>query len=93
MRGHGSHIWMCVALVLVALALVLSSGSAAFFVLPLLGCMLMMGAMMGAWAAAAAAPTAGGVGPRVRSVSATSIGAGARDRTNPPWRVGYCDLA
>lgn len=46
MRGHGTHIWMCVALVVVALALVLSTGSAAYFVLPLLGCMLMMGAMM-----------------------------------------------
>lgn len=46
MRGHGAHIWMCVALVVVALVLVLSTGSSGFFVLPLLGCMLMMGAMM-----------------------------------------------
>jgi hypothetical protein len=46
MRGHGTHIWMCVALVVVALVLVASTGSGTFFVLPLLGCMLMMGAMM-----------------------------------------------
>ena len=37
---------MCVALVVVALVLVLSTGSSGFFVLPLLGCMLMMGVMM-----------------------------------------------
>lgn len=46
MRGHGAHIWICVAIVVVALALVLSTGSSGFFVLPLLGCMLMMGVMM-----------------------------------------------
>ena len=46
MRGHGTHIWMCVALVVVALVLVLATGSGAYFVLPALGCMLMMGAMM-----------------------------------------------
>ena len=41
MRGHGAHIWMCVAVVLV-----LATGSGAWFVLPALGCALMMGAMM-----------------------------------------------
>lgn len=46
MREHGVHMSMCVALVVVALVFVLSTGSAAFFVLPVLGCMLMMGAMM-----------------------------------------------
>ena len=46
MRGHGAHIWMCVAVVAVALVLVLVSGSGTWFVLPALGCALMMGAMM-----------------------------------------------
>ena len=46
MRGHGAHIWMCAALVVVALVLVLSTGSAGYGVLAVLGCMLMMGAMM-----------------------------------------------
>ena len=46
MRGHGAHIWMCAAAVAVALVLVLATGSGAWFVLPALGCALMMGAMM-----------------------------------------------
>ena len=46
MRGHGAHIWMCVAVVAVALVLVLASGSGTWFLLPALGCALMMGAMM-----------------------------------------------
>ena len=46
MRGHGAHIWMCVAVVAVALVLVFATGSGAWFVLPFLGCALMMGAMM-----------------------------------------------
>ena len=46
MRGHGAHIWMCVAVVAVALVLVLVSDSGTWFLLPALGCALMMGAMM-----------------------------------------------
>jgi len=46
MRGHGAHLWMCVALVVVVLVLVLSTGSTAYYALPFLGCVLMMGAMM-----------------------------------------------
>ena len=46
MRGHGIHVmWMCGAMVLVALVLVLATGSAGFL-LPVIGCMLMMGVMM-----------------------------------------------
>jgi hypothetical protein len=37
--------WMCVAMVVVALVVVLATGSA-LYILPALGCMLMMGAMM-----------------------------------------------
>ena len=45
MRGHGVHMWMCAAMVAVALVAVLVTGSA-WYILPALGCMLMMGAMM-----------------------------------------------
>ena len=45
MRGHGAHIWMCAAVLLAALVIVLATGNA-FFIIPALGCMLMMGAMM-----------------------------------------------
>ena len=45
MRGHGTHMWICVAMVVVALVVVLATGSA-LYILPALGCMLMMGAMM-----------------------------------------------
>jgi hypothetical protein len=45
MRGHGAHVWICAAMVVVALVVVLATGSA-LFILPALGCMLMMGAMM-----------------------------------------------
>ena len=37
--------WMCVGMAAVALVVVLATGSA-FFIVPALGCMLMMGAMM-----------------------------------------------
>ena len=37
--------WMCVGMAAVALVVVLATGSA-FFLVPALGCMLMMGAMM-----------------------------------------------
>ena len=45
MRGHGMHMWMCGAMVLVALVFVLATGSA-YFLLPVIACVLMMGAMM-----------------------------------------------
>ena len=45
MRGHGMHMWMCGAMVLVALVVVLATGSA-YFLLPVIGCVVMMGAMM-----------------------------------------------
>jgi hypothetical protein len=45
MRGHGAHMWMCGAMVLVALVVVLATGSA-YVLLPVIGCVLMMGAMM-----------------------------------------------
>ena len=52
MRGHGAHMWMCTAMVVVALVVVAAMGNG-FLILPALGCMLMMGAMMwmmmGAW--------------------------------------------
>jgi len=46
MRGHGTHMWLCAAVVAVALVLVLATGSGAWALLPLLGCAVMMGAMM-----------------------------------------------
>ena len=66
MRGHGAHIWMCVALVVVALVLVLSTGSGAFVVLPFLGCMLMMGAMMWMMMGGMGGRGGGGSGPSDR---------------------------
>lgn len=45
MRGHGAHMWMCAVMVVVALVVVLATRSA-LYVLPALGCMLMMGVMM-----------------------------------------------
>jgi hypothetical protein len=45
MRGHGMHTWMCGLMVLVALVFVLATGSA-YFLLPVIGCVLMMGVMM-----------------------------------------------
>jgi hypothetical protein len=45
MRGHGAHVWMCAAMVVAALVIVLATGSA-LYIIPALGCMLMMGAMM-----------------------------------------------
>lgn len=45
MRGHGMHMWICGAMVLVALVVVLATGSA-YYLLPAIGCVLMMGAMM-----------------------------------------------
>ena len=45
MRRHGMHMWMCGAMVLVALIVVLATGSV-FALLPAIGCVVMMGAMM-----------------------------------------------
>ena len=45
MRGHGMHMWMCGAMVVVAVILVVATGSA-YWLLPVIGCVLMMGAMM-----------------------------------------------
>src|SRR3954468_18349065 len=42
MRGHGKHMWMCAAMIGVALVLALVTGSG-FYLLPVVGCMLMMG--------------------------------------------------
>ena len=45
MRGHGTQMWMCVAMVVIALVLVAATGSG-LYILPAVGCVLMMGAMM-----------------------------------------------
>lgn len=45
MRGHGAHVWMCAAVIVVAFVLVLATGSGGWLLLPL-GCLLMMGVMM-----------------------------------------------
>ena len=45
MRGHGMHMWMCAAMLLGALIVVLVTGSA-FALLPVIGCVLMMVVMM-----------------------------------------------
>ena len=45
MRGHGLRMWMCGVMVLVAVAFIIVTGSA-LFLLPVAGCVLMMGAML-----------------------------------------------
>ena len=45
MRGHAAHMWMCGAMVVVALGVVATSGNALAF-LPVVGCVLMMVVMM-----------------------------------------------
>ena len=45
MRGHVAHMWMCGAMVVAALAIVLFTGST-LAVLPVIGCVLMMVVMM-----------------------------------------------
>jgi hypothetical protein len=45
MRGHGAHMWMCGAMVVGALIIVLATGNALAF-LPVIGCVLMMVVMM-----------------------------------------------
>ena len=45
MRGHGTHMWMCGAMVVGALIVVLSTGNAFAFI-PVMGCVLMMLVMM-----------------------------------------------
>jgi hypothetical protein len=45
MRGHGAHMWMCGAMVAIALVVVAATGNA-FVLLPALGCVAMMAMMM-----------------------------------------------
>lgn len=45
MRRHGAHMWMCGAMVVVALGLVLITGNLLAFI-PVVGCVLMMVVMM-----------------------------------------------
>lgn len=45
MRGHGAHMWMCGAMVVAAMVVVLFTGNALAF-LPVIGCVLMMVVMM-----------------------------------------------
>ena len=45
MRGHGAHMWICGAMVAVALVVVATTGNA-FVLLPALACMGMMAMMM-----------------------------------------------
>jgi hypothetical protein len=45
MRGHGAHMWMCGAMVVGALLIVLFTGNAIAF-MPVIGCVLMMVVMM-----------------------------------------------
>ena len=45
MRGHGTHMWMCGAMVVGALIVVLSTGNAFAFI-PVIGYVLMMLVMM-----------------------------------------------
>src|SRR5262249_53526350 len=45
MREHGKHMWICAAMIAAALIVVAVTGSA-YALLPVVGCVLMMGAMM-----------------------------------------------
>ncbi len=45
MRGHGKHMWICAAMIVLALVLAFVTGSG-YSLLPVVGCVLMMGAMM-----------------------------------------------
>ena len=45
MRGHGTHMWICGAMVVGALAVGLLTGNGLAF-LPVVGCVLMMAVMM-----------------------------------------------
>jgi hypothetical protein len=45
MREHGAHTWMCGAMVVFALIVVLATGTG-FAFLPVIGCVLMMVVMM-----------------------------------------------
>ena len=45
MRGHGAHMWMCAAVVVGAVVLLLVTGSTVYL-LPAIGCVLMMAVMM-----------------------------------------------
>lgn len=45
MRGHGAHVWICGAMIAVALVVVAATGNG-FVLLPALGCLAMMAMMM-----------------------------------------------
>ena len=45
MHGHSVYMWMCGAIVLVGLVVVVATGTA-FVILPVIGCVLMMGGML-----------------------------------------------
>jgi len=45
MRGHAAHMWMCGAMVVAGVAVVLVTGNPLAFV-PVIGCVLMMVVMM-----------------------------------------------
>jgi high-affinity Fe2+/Pb2+ permease len=45
MRGHGAHMWICGAMIVGGLVVVLATGNAAAFLL-VIGCILMMVVMM-----------------------------------------------
>jgi hypothetical protein len=45
MRGHAAHMWMCGAMIVGGLGIVLFTGNALAF-LPVIGCVVMMGGMM-----------------------------------------------
>ena len=45
MRGHGTHMWMCGAMVVGALIVILSTANTFAFI-PVIGCVLMMLVMM-----------------------------------------------
>ena len=45
MRGHRMHMGLCGGMILLALGFVVATGSA-YFLVPVIGCVLMMGAMM-----------------------------------------------
>jgi hypothetical protein len=45
MRGHGAHMWICGAMIAVAVVLVAATGNAAYL-LPAIGCVAMMAMMM-----------------------------------------------
>lgn len=45
MRGHGAHMWMCGAMVMGVVVIALITGNP-LALIPIIGCVVMMGAMM-----------------------------------------------